>query len=85
METVDTIDTIELTVEITKDMVGDLFMTRGGELVCLEEWDNKGTGEYPVKIGRHIFTKKGRYWAHSITPRDLVRHLTRSKYPEHYL
>jgi len=81
---------IKLARELTKDMIGDLFMTREGKVVCLEEWKvgthlpyfKDTTASFTDKIQRAV---SGVYWVTGGDPKDIVKHLTRSKYPEYYL
>jgi len=80
METIDTVDTIEL----TEDMVGDLFMTREGKVVCLEEWD-ESRAPYPAVFSDGTKTIIGKFYGNSISFSDITKHLTRSKYPEYFL
>jgi len=75
--------TIVEPIKLTKDMIGDLFETRVGEVVCLTGWS---VGGYPaVFTDDHRRTVSGAYWGLGDGQRDLVRHLPRSKYPEYYL
>jgi len=75
-------------MELTKDMIGDLFMTREGKVVCLEHWFFGGVA-YPavfVEDTNNVRrTVSGAYWELGSGPRDVIKHLTRSKYPEYYL
>ena len=79
-------ETIEptVTIDITEDMIGDLFETREGKIVFMVNWCNGG---FPAHFSDGSSRRKDGVILSSdiITPRDLVRHLPESKYPEYYL
>ena len=71
---------------LTKDMIGEMFETRGGQVVCLDEWFSsfRHSACFSDNIAR---TPNGVRLAedNSHPKRDIVRHLPRSEYPEYYL
>jgi len=89
METIDTVDTIELTVDITRDMTGDWFLTGLGEVVCLEGYLSDNFF-HPFEFSDFKYrSEKG---VVCIDPRmevkelnDVIKHLSKSEYPEYYL
>jgi len=78
--------TLKLAEDITKDMIGDMFETRVGEIVCLKNWRLDIT--YPAYFtdARSRTTEGITYKSFSQTsPEDIVKHFSRSEYPEYYL
>jgi len=70
-------------IKLTEDMVGDMFETREGKVVCLS---GRRVGGHPTVFSTHVRrTIDGWYFNTKGDRRDLVRHLPRSKYPEYYL
>jgi len=73
-----------LTEKLNEDMVGDMFETREGELVCLEHWVF-GITDYPCRFTDWSRTTEGCLLIGDIHPEDVINHLPKSKYPEYYL
>ena len=75
-------------MKLTKDMIGEMFMTRGGAVVCLEH-RLFGITDYPavfVEDTTHVHrTADGWYFETKGDRRDIVKHLPISSYPEYYL
>jgi len=76
-----TIDSIYL----TKDMIGDLFETREGKIVRLEDCMYEDTVKYPAIFSDARRTLSGRFFNLGVYIRDVIKHLPRSEYPEYYL
>jgi len=73
------------TIKLTKDMIGDLFMTRVGKVVQMAEWHIEGH-EYQAEFSDSTFrTIDGEYYKTLPSGRDLIKHLPKSEYPEYYL
>ena len=77
-------------VELTKDMIGDMFETRVGEIVCLDSWWDSSLPwdrAFPARFSDGFDRRQaeevlsGDDRAHE----DLIKHLPKSKYPEYYL
>jgi len=72
------------TIELTKDTIGEMFMTRGGKVVQMVGWNIEG-GNYPAKFSVRSLTREGKVRHYSKSLGDLKKYLPRSKYPEYYL
>jgi len=70
-------------IELTKDMMDEMFMTREGKVVQMTEWISDIT--YPGRFSDGNWRSiPGRYYSWD-DPRDIIKHLPQSKYPEYYL
>jgi len=71
-------------IKLTEDMVGDMFETREGKVITLQEYELGLT--YGALCSDGSRTYNGRFIHGRITdPKDIVKHLPKSQYPEYYL
>ena len=80
-------------IELTKDMIGDLFETKAGELVFmtvfrkgLDSTGHKHNPDFPARFSDGWRTQVGKVYISNLSSRrDINRHLPKSEYPEYYL
>jgi len=80
-------------VELTKDMIGDAFETREGELVFmtvfrqgLDSAGHRPHPDFPARFTDGWRTHVGNVYISNLSSRrDINRHLPKSEYPEYYL
>jgi len=72
-------------LELTKDMIGEMFMTREGAVVQMIRWSDDVIN-YPVILSNGVRDAQGRFWCSGADDLgDLIKHLPKSEYPEYYL
>ena len=62
-------------LELTKDMIGEMFVTREGQVVCLEGWLQPVGGDFPVEFSDYNRMLDGKYFDMGADRRDVVQHL----------
>jgi len=71
-------------IKLTKDMIGDKFITRECEVITMMAYDPSWAYEALCSDGARTYN--GKFLHGRITDsKDIVKHLPKSEYPEYYL